>query len=125
MCDRPLTGEHGNKQPASSEFERIAEFSRCSLLRVRITTGRRHQIRRHLDGLAHQIIGDTTYGKGRINQWFRENYGLPRMFLHAARLAVAHPATGEPLDLRAPLPDDLRAFLTRLPDVDAELVAAL
>lgn len=123
--DRPLTADNGERQPAHSEFEKIAELSRCSLLRVRITTGRRHQIRRHLDHLAHQVIGDRSHGKGRINRFFREHYGLQRMFLHAARLAFAHPVDGTWLDLRDPLPDDLRSFLLRLPDVDPALVATL
>ena len=84
-----------------------------SLLRARIHTGRRHQVRRHLHHLAHQVIGDTKYGKGKINRSLRETYGLPRMFLHAALLELRHPATDEPLRLEAPLADDLRAYLLR------------
>ncbi|MHC4947341.1 MAG: RluA family pseudouridine synthase [Planctomycetota bacterium] len=125
VSDRPLTSERGEKQPARSEFRRLAVFSRCSLLAARITTGRRHQIRRHLAHLAHQVIGDSSHGKGRINRFFRETYGLPRMFLHARRLVVAHPRTGDRLDLADPLPEDLRAFLERLPDVEPAVVAGL
>jgi len=125
VSDRPLKNDRGEPVPARSEFVRLATFSRCSLLEVRITTGRRHQIRRHLNHLAHQIIGDSSYGKGRINNWFRENHGLPRMFLHARRLVIGHPRTGEPLDLCDPLADDLRAFLCRLPDFDQRLLADL
>ncbi len=118
--ERPLGGK-----PACTEFERLAELSRCSLLRARLHTGRRHQIRRHLAHLAHQAIGDTRYGKGRINAFFRDTYGLPRLFLHAALLEVAHPATGEPLRVQSPLAADLRAFLRRLPDAPPDLIAAL
>jgi tRNA pseudouridine65 synthase len=120
VIERALT-----QHACRSEFERLAEVSRCSLLRVRISTGRRHQIRRHLAHIHHQIIGDTTYGKGKINRFFRETYGLPRLFLHAWRLELRHPETGERLRIAAPLPADLREFLSRLPDVDAALLATL
>ena len=122
---RPLTADNGVKKEAHTSFEKIAELSRCSLLRVRIHTGRRHQIRRHLSHLAHQLIGDTSYGKGRINTFFREEYGLPRLFLHASRLEIDHPRTGERLEIFAPLADDLRRFLKRLPDHDASLLETL
>ncbi len=125
VIDRALMDEKRTRQPCRSEFERLAELSRCSLLRVRISTGRRHQIRRHLSHIRHQILGDTTYGKGGINRYFREAYGLPRMFLHAWRLEVRHPETGERLRIAAPLPNDLREFLGQLPDAGAELLATL
>ncbi|MHC4991516.1 MAG: RluA family pseudouridine synthase [Planctomycetota bacterium] len=125
VSDRPLSNARGERQPCRSEFTRIATFSRCSLLRARIHTGRHHQIRRHLAHLAHQVIGDTTHGKGRINNFFRTTYGLPRMFLHAERLVVAHPRTDLTLDLADPLADDLRWFLERLPDVDPSVLTSV
>lgn len=123
--DRPLTGDNGEKQPARTDFRRLATFSRCSLLQARLHTGRTHQIRRHLDHLAHQVIGDVQHGKGRINRWFREHHGLPRMFLHAWKLAFRHPRTDERLEIVDPLPPDLRDFLARLPDVSDGLLDAL
>ena len=111
--DRPLTGDSGEPQPASTEFRRLAVVPRASLLAARIHTGRTHQIRRHLAHLAHHVIGDSTYGKGRINKWFRER-GLPRMFLHARRLAFDHPRSGERIALRDPLAADLAGFLRGL-----------
>jgi tRNA pseudouridine65 synthase len=125
ISDRPLTNERKEPRPARTEFRRLATFSRCSLLAARLGTGRKHQIRRHLGHLAHQVIGDASYGKGRINNFFRTEFGLPRMFLHARRLVVAHPRSGEMLDLRDPLPDDLRGFLERLPDVEPALLESL
>lgn len=124
VSERPLT-QNGQPRPARTDFRRLASFSRCSLLEAKLATGRRHQIRRHLAHLAHQIIGDSSYGKGRINQWFREQHGLPRMFLHARRLMIPHPRTGERLEVIDPLPEDLLGFLGRLPDVEAGLLQAL
>jgi tRNA pseudouridine65 synthase len=123
--DRPLRSENGTPQAARTAFVKIAEFSRLSLLRARIFTGRRHQIRRHLSHEAHQVLGDTSHGKGRINQFFRDTYGLPRLCLHAARLELTHPRTAERLVLNAPLPDDLRSFLERLPDCPRDIVDRL
>lgn len=126
VIDRPLTDrEVGVKKPAWTSYERIAYFSRSSLLRVRIKTGRHRQIRRHLAHLAHQVIGCSHHGKGRINAFFRETYGLPRLFLHARLLDVRHPSGEGRLRVEAPLAQDLRAFLLRLPDIDPALVATL
>ena len=116
VSERPLTNAKKEPQAARTEFERIATFSRCSLLHARIHTGRRHQVRRHLSRMAHQVIGCTKYGKGRINTFFRETYGLPRLFLHAHTIRFRHPRTDEPCQVTAPLAPDLRAFLCRLPD---------
>jgi 23S rRNA pseudouridine1911/1915/1917 synthase len=77
-----------------------------TLLRVSLETGRTHQIRVHMQAIGHPVCGDPEYGgAGRL--------GLARQFLHAARLAFPHPVTGEPLDLRSPLPEDLQAALQR------------
>ncbi len=68
-----------------------------SLVEVRPETGRRHQIRRHLKHIHHPIIGDTTYGRGPHNRFFREQFGLYRLLLHARSLELIHPHTGQPL----------------------------
>lgn len=120
VSERPLSGK-----PAHTEFTTLARFARCSLLRVRTRSGRRHQIRRHLSHLAHQVIGDTSHGKGKINRALRAEYDLPRLCLHADRLTMTHPLTGAPFVVHAPLHDDLRAFFLRLPDAPTELIAAL
>jgi len=71
-----------------------------SLLRVRLETGRTHQIRAHFEAIGHPVCGDREYGTaGR--------YGLRRQFLHAARLELAQPFTGEPLVIESELPGDL------------------
>ncbi|MHC4957920.1 MAG: pseudouridine synthase [Planctomycetota bacterium] len=107
VSERPLTSEGGVRQPARTEFERLETVRGFSLVRARLRTGRRHQIRRHLAHLGHHIVGDTRYGKGRINRWLREEYGLPRMFLHAARLEC------RTMSAKSPLPKDLSDFLSR------------
>lgn len=124
--DRPLTDQgSGVKKPAYTSWERVAVLSRMSLVRARIRTGRHRQIRRHFAHLAHQVIGCTHHGKGNINRALREEYGLPRLFLHAGLLDVRHPTREGRLVVRAPLAPDLRAFLARLPDADPELIATL
>jgi 23S rRNA pseudouridine1911/1915/1917 synthase len=79
----------------------------AALLRVTLETGRTHQIRVHLQAIGHPVAGDPEYGTPGL-------FGLRRQFLHAARLAFAHPVTGEPVDVSSPLPDDLAAVLARL-----------
>jgi 23S rRNA pseudouridine1911/1915/1917 synthase len=77
-----------------------------ALLRVALETGRTHQIRVHMAAIGHPVSGDPLYGvAGR--------YGLTRQFLHAERLAFSHPVTGESVDVRSALPDDLVEALAR------------
>jgi 23S rRNA pseudouridine1911/1915/1917 synthase len=91
---------------AITHFEIDRALPRTTLLRVRLETGRTHQIRAHLRAIDHPVVGDPEYGTaGRL--------GLERQFLHAARLAFDHPVTGERVDVSSPLPDDLRAALER------------
>ena len=80
---------------------------RWSIVEARPRTGRLHQIRRHLKHLGHPIVGDVNYGKGDINRFFREAFGLCRLALHAAALGFTHPFTGERLAIAAPVPGDL------------------
>jgi 23S rRNA pseudouridine1911/1915/1917 synthase len=91
---------------AVTHFEIERPLPRTTLLRVRLETGRTHQIRAHLQAIGHPVVGDPEYGTpGRL--------GLERQFLHATRLAFAHPVTGEPVDVSSPLPPDLQAALDR------------
>jgi 23S rRNA pseudouridine1911/1915/1917 synthase len=92
---------------ARTHFELERALPDAALLRVVLETGRTHQIRAHLQAIGHPVAGDPEYGTaGR--------FGLERQFLHAARLAFAHPISGERIDVRAPLPPDLAAVLERL-----------
>lgn len=69
--------------------------TRLSLVEALPTTGRRHQIRRHLKHVAHPIIGDATHGKGPLNRWWAERLGGQRLWLHAQALALPHPVSGQ------------------------------
>ena len=88
--------------------------SRYALLELRPETGRRHQIRRHLKHVAHPVIGDATYGKGRHNRLFARLFGSDRLLLACVELQLTHPVTGAPLALRAPLAEDFARVATAL-----------
>jgi 23S rRNA pseudouridine1911/1915/1917 synthase len=91
---------------ALTHFEIERALPTSTLLRVRLETGRTHQIRAHLRAIGHPVAGDPEYGRAGL-------FGLERQFLHAARLAFAHPAGGRPIDVTSPLPADLEEALAR------------
>jgi 23S rRNA pseudouridine1911/1915/1917 synthase len=98
-------------------------FGKFTLVRVRIETGRTHQIRVHLASIGHPVVGDTLYGAA--GQLTEQNVSrkqeaaklrLGRNFLHAAQLAFEHPGTAKSMQLEAPLPKELEDFLAALED---------
>ncbi len=91
---------------AVTEFEVVELLRAHALLRVRLETGRTHQIRVHLGAIDLPVAGDPVYG-------VEGDLGLERQFLHAARLAFPHPVGGAPVEVESPLPDDLAAALER------------
>ena len=95
---------------ARTDFVRLARFDVVDLLRAHLHTGRTHQIRVHLSSVGHPVVGDDTYGGGGG----RRLVTMPpkRHFLHAAWLRFRHPATGDPVELRSLLPDDLVRAVT-------------
>jgi len=123
-----------NARTAVSHYEVIRRlnnrFGKFTLLRVRIETGRTHQIRVHMASIGHPVVGDTLYGgagqltdqvasraaqsKAARRRAEPERLKLGRNFLHAARLEFTHPRTGKLLELEAPLPEELENFLSRL-----------
>jgi tRNA pseudouridine65 synthase len=93
-------------RPALTEYRRLATAelshavgryptSRYSLVEICPRTGRRHQIRRHFKHIFHPLVGDTKYGEGRHNRFFRENYGCHRLLLAAVGLTFPHPCGGD------------------------------
>jgi 23S rRNA pseudouridine1911/1915/1917 synthase len=130
MTAKPL----GDARSAVSHYEvvrRLAtRFGKFTLVRVRIETGRTHQIRVHMASIGHSVVGDTLYGgSGQLTDQVAsqaaqskaarrkaepERLRLGRNFLHAARLEFTHPGTGKLLQLEAPLPEELEKFLACL-----------
>jgi 23S rRNA pseudouridine1911/1915/1917 synthase len=93
-------------RPAITHFEVERALEGFTLLRVRLETGRTHQIRAHLLAIGHPVAGDPEYGHKGVLE-------LERQFLHAERLAFTHPSTGAEIDVRSPLPDDLQRALEK------------
>jgi 23S rRNA pseudouridine1911/1915/1917 synthase len=105
----------GRNAQTSWQLER--SFEEVSLVRVVIKTGRTHQIRVHFAHSQHPVVGDSTYGgkkraKSMHNPLVRARVvKVKRQMLHARRLRLQHPVSGEMLDLSAPLPDDMRFLI--------------
>ena len=95
------------ERPAVTHFELAEPLAGMSLLRLKLETGRTHQIRVHLAAIGHPVLGDPTYGASGAQ------LGLGRQFLHAARLAFEHPADGHRVELSSELPPDLAEALER------------
>lgn len=131
---RMTTQPGDNSRTAVTHFEvvrRLANrFGKFTLVRVRIETGRTHQIRVHMASIGHPVVGDTLYGgagqltdqvaaqaaqsKAARRKADPERLRLGRNFLHAAKLEFPHPLSGKVLQLEAPLPSELEDFLNRL-----------
>ena len=104
---------------ARSTYRLVEALDGAALLRVRIATGRTHQIRVHLSALGHPVAGDRTYGGRRRPASRRPEAraaleALTRPALHATRLAFTHPSSGERVSFESPLPEDLQALLAAL-----------
>jgi 23S rRNA pseudouridine1911/1915/1917 synthase len=104
-----LMAVRSDGRPARTGYEVLARFETTpasTLLRLRLETGRTHQIRVHLATIGHPIVNDLRYGHLRDKRLAEE-----RFFLHSTTLAFAHPRSGEWLSARAPLPEDLAALV--------------
>ena len=94
----------GGKE-AITHFRTVERVGNLTLVEARLETGRTHQVRVHLEAAGHPVVGDPLYGQGRAA------HGLDRQFLHAYRLGLPHPETGEEMSFESPLPEDLEAAL--------------
>lgn len=123
--DHPVKNSRGNPKDAVSHYEKVAEVelpipvgryetARYSLVRVKPQTGRYHQIRQHFHHISHPIAGDTVYGDGRHNRFFREHLACRRLLLFAVSLAFTHPVDGRAITIRAGLGEEERALFKRL-----------
>jgi len=133
LIDYALKEEHDKKtdglakldkeaQEAVTEYRRLAttelpypvgryQTARYSLLSLKPKTGRKHQLRRHMKHIFHPIVGDTSHGDGKQNQFFRDQLGCHRLLLHAGQLSFRHPETGEYLQIQAALDERFSAVL--------------
>jgi 23S rRNA pseudouridine1911/1915/1917 synthase len=100
---------HGGKW-ARTHLEVEEEFDQpalLSLVRCNLETGRTHQIRVHLAAVGHPVVGDSMYGGAK------SALVAPRPMLHARKLTLIHPGSGEEMSFEAPLPDDMQAIIDR------------
>jgi len=117
--DRKRMAVVSTGRPAKTDFVRLARFDAVDLLRAELHSGRTHQVRVHLASTGHPVVGDDTYGGGGG----RRLVMLPprRHFLHAAWLIFSHPVSGQTIDLRSPLPPELRRALVAVAGPDLTL----
>ncbi|MBD3618282.1 MAG: 23S rRNA pseudouridine(1911/1915/1917) synthase RluD [Chromatiales bacterium] len=107
-------------KPAVTHYRVEVRFAHHTLLRVSLETGRTHQIRVHMAHIQHPIVGDPVYGgRSRVPAGASETLqaalrGLRRQALHATRLELEHPVTGEPIAWEVPLPEDMQALVDLL-----------
>lgn len=124
--DYEFQGERSSQeaQAALTHYQRLATIelpvavdrypsSRYALLELTPVTGRKHQLRRHLKHIAHPIIGDATYGKGRHNRYFADEFDCHRLLLACTRLAFRHPVTQLAITIDAPPGGEFAALLER------------
>jgi len=136
--DRPIKDQSGKLNNATTHFRFLAgqddgsgtiDRPRASLVLARPETGRWHQIRKHLNGLSHPILGDTTHGDNRVNHSWRQERGMlpERTCLHLAKMEIPpNPACPQGICVTSPLAPDMVAMLqTHLPGVLRDAQASL
>lgn len=120
---KDLKGRNRKQRPARTEFERLVSFQMpdIAVVRATISSGRRHQIRRHLSNSRYPVVGDTTHGDAARNNTATTTYGISRLCLHARRLNFTDPFTLKSIYLHVPVPEDLCKSLQRFPGYTYEL----
>lgn len=109
--------DNKNAKHAISHFEVLERFMNTIFVRVKIETGRTHQIRVHFSAISHPIVGDPIYGSPKLDQHLEKQYrAIPRLFLHAEQLAFPDPKTKEQVECEADIPKDLKECLKILRD---------
>ncbi|GAQ94041.1 23S rRNA pseudouridine1911/1915/1917 synthase [Thermodesulfovibrio aggregans] len=102
---------------AITEWTVVKNFKNYTLVKVRIVTGRTHQIRVHFSAIGHPILGDRIYGKKTHIELGRKRLPILRQMLHAWKIEFKHPITGETLQFEAPLPNDMREIIEVLESI--------
>jgi 23S rRNA pseudouridine1911/1915/1917 synthase len=98
-------------RPSITHYETIEAFRYATKLRIRLETGRTHQIRVHASAIRHPCVGDLTYGADPV---LAQRLGLTRQWLHAVQLQIRHPRTGQQVTVESVYPADLAGALERL-----------
>ncbi|RKO70475.1 pseudouridylate synthase [Sphingobacterium puteale] len=122
IIDYPLKKENGTLQDAQTSFRLLAKSeldipfgkfptSRYSLVEANPLTGRMHQLRRHFAHIFYPIIGDRPHGCNKQNKFWKENYQMDTMLLHASELTFNHPLSGETVRIKAAIQSDFRKVL--------------
>lgn len=120
--DYPLTNDNGVVQESFTSFVTLARAeldvafgkhptSRYSLVEATPTTGRMHQLRKHFAHIFYPIIGDRKHGCNKQNRFFKEQWEMTTMLLHASSLSFKHPVSGETLHMEAPLHDEFERMM--------------
>ncbi|HEY7379212.1 MAG TPA: 23S rRNA pseudouridine(1911/1915/1917) synthase RluD [Steroidobacteraceae bacterium] len=118
--DRVRMAVREDGRDAITHYRVVARFRAHTHVRVSLETGRTHQIRVHFAHLRHPLVGDRTYGgrlllpRGATAELVKALREFPRQALHAGRLKLRHPQSGERVEFQAPLPADLRGLLAVL-----------
>tara|TARA_B100000700_G_scaffold304803_1_gene377879 strand:+ start:43 stop:1011 length:969 start_codon:yes stop_codon:yes gene_type:complete len=131
MVDEPI-GRHPTKRthmavvstgkPAVTHYRVMERFRAHTLLRLRLESGRTHQIRVHMSHIRHPLVGDLTYGgrprppKQASDEFLASLRGFNRQALHAAKLSLHHPISGDWMSFEAPRPDDFVALIQSMKD---------
>jgi 23S rRNA pseudouridine1911/1915/1917 synthase len=111
-------------KPAVTHYSIVEAFPGCTLLRCKLETGRTHQIRVHMAYLQHPLVGDHIYIKGaqKCPPQMRDTLlGFPRQALHAERLGLEHPETGEWMEWQADMPEDMKQLLAKIREIAHEI----
>jgi tRNA pseudouridine65 synthase len=120
--DYPLKKENGTLQEAFTSYVTLKrtelpvpfgkyQTSRYSLVEVKPSTGRMHQIRKHMSHVNHPIIGDTTHGCNKQNKLFRERWEMTTLMLHASKLNFKHPVNGGEITIEAPVNPEFKRIM--------------
>jgi len=124
-----MTARAGKGRHARTDWRVIARLDHSTLVEAALRTGRTHQIRAHFAAIGHAIVGDTLYGAPRglavparpasgrqasLRAEKRDLLLVERIFLHAARIGFSHPISGAWVEVRAPLPKDLRVYFEQV-----------
>jgi tRNA pseudouridine65 synthase len=123
--DYPLKREDGTIQEAFTSLRTLQRTevnfqtgkhptSRYSLVELKPTTGRMHQLRKHMAHVFHPIIGDRPYGCNKQNRFFKEEFGMMSMMLHASEITFKHPASRESLTIKASFSPEFMQTMTLL-----------